>query len=89
MEAGVVQEVALDPPGLAIHLPPLRLRIDADLQTVQGQHPVAGLGWRPRRDDEPALALIVKQLLAVVGDTEGGDVFDEPLGLALVQVETV
>src|SRR5262249_24888387 len=48
VEAGGVEEVALDTEHLAVDLPPLRPGVDADLQPVELQRPPApGLAGAP------------------------------------------
>ena len=95
---GVVEELALDAPDLVEHLPPLRPRVDPDLDGVgrqgrarrRGRRRRAGRRHGPQGADEPAVALVVEVLLAVGGQDEGpraGDDHVGPAGLEIVAMD--
>ena len=90
VQAGVVEEVPLHPPDLAVHLPPLGAGIDQDLDAVEGQGPLARLGRLGGRHDAPARPLVDEHLLAVLRHGEGRlDPLEDLLRLARFEVEPV
>ena len=71
MMIGVVEEVALDAPGLAILLPPHLARLDVDQQRIQLERTLPRLRFATARGrlfrarHHPLLAFAVEQFLTV------------------------
>ena len=92
VHARVVEEVAVDPPGLVEDLRPLGARVDAHLDGVELQLPVAvlavglALALLPGRSDAPAFLHARQELLAVEGDLVVVDLGGDRLGLAALRV---
>src|SRR5256885_92112 len=63
MMARIVDEVALQPPDLVVHLLPFSLRIDAQLHVIDLQGVVRDAAWSGGAADDPALALAIEQLV--------------------------
>ena len=89
----IVEEVALDPPGLVINLLPHRARLNIDFPAIEfertgsrlrrtaASRSVIGRGCRP------GVTFPVENLLAIKRDSEVVDVFDGLIDLALGQIE--
>ncbi len=69
---GVVEEVPLDAPHLAVHLAPFGRRIHLDPHGLQRQGALAGLGRLVAGREEPLALPCEEQLRAVRGHAEGG-----------------
>src|SRR4051812_16163878 len=92
VELRVVEEIALDAPGIVIHLPPFLARIDIRLELAEVQRATSRLWRLHRRHDRPLRLLAAhadERLLAVACHREKGDAVDELLELPLVEVEAV
>ena len=83
----VIEEVALDPPGLMEHLLPLDERLDTNLHAARVQHALAGLHRPRRRGDNQLRPLADQDLFARGRDREAVDAVQELVGLARAQVE--
>src|SRR5260370_29614508 len=85
MHLGVVEEFALDPPGLTIDLRPFGAGIDLHLELRNVDRAVANFGWLIGWDDSPAAfgasaARLIEQLLLVRGKRVEANAFQERRG---------
>src|ERR1044072_2812948 len=74
----VVEELALDSPGLAKNLRPLRARIDQRLHLRDVDRALADLGRTVSRNNPPAVPAtggLIEQLLSVFRERVGEDAF--------------
>ena len=87
MQSGIVEEVALDAPGFAIHLGVFCAGID------DGEHAVVvnGLAFAAAAGlevgsigDEPTVAMVVEDFFAVEGDLDDGEVAENFFGFAFL-----
>ena len=94
----VIEEVALNAPGLVVHLAPRRTRLEQHLPAVELQRPIAGLQWCASSaaagslvgcHGRPLLTLAVEDFRAVAREGKVVDLIEELVGLTLLQVELV
>src|SRR5262245_23031330 len=88
MQTGVVEEVALDPPHLAVHLVPFRARFAVDLHIREVERARSRRGGGARRHDSPASSWTIEErLLAVRRHGNPEHPFHKLFGFTLGQVE--
>src|SRR5581483_12112975 len=92
----VVEEVALDAPGLIVDLLPHRARLNVDLPAVELQRAKTGFGSASAtgctrgivgRGGRPGLALSVKYLLSVEGHGKVVHILHDFIDLPLAEVK--
>ena len=88
----IIEEIALDPPCIVIHLPPLLARVDVCLELRDVQRTAPRLRLLHRRHDHPLRFLAAHAhecLLAISRDRERGDAIQHLLELALFEIEAI
>ena len=89
----VVEEIALDAPGLVVDLLPHGARLDVDFPSVELEWTEAGLGRTCAggtivgRRCGPGIAFAVENFFAIEGNGEVVDVVHELVDLALAEIE--
>ena len=91
----VVEEIALDPPGLVIDLLPHPPRFNVDLPPIKFQRTKTGFGSTSaastrriiRRSCRPGLSLTVKNFLSIKGHREVVHILHDFVDLPLAQLE--
>ncbi len=88
----VVEVIAVDAPGFVENLPPLGARIDLDLQLVCGELELRGVELLADVDQRIAVPIrgtVEQHPLAVSGELEAVDLFEQRLFLAFLEVEAL
>ena len=87
VHAGIVEVVAVDAPGVLVHLRPLGPWVHEDLDAVERQPALVGRGLAGGGDHGPRFAGLQQHLAVVGGELVGGHVLGDRLFAQRIQVE--